>query len=93
MDNEYIQLNHWNIMTPYNYESSVEVKLKMINVIQKTSHTAYKFSFYEEVKDRYIKLYILYLHDGRKYYIDYASYRKLLKTAREQNIEIKVLDG
>ena len=92
MDNGRIELTHWNIATVYNYESSIEVKLKMVNVVQKTSLTAYKFSFYEEVQDTYIKLYILYLHDGRKYYIDYASYRKLLKTAREQNIEIKVLD-
>ena len=92
MDNQYVELTHWNIMTVYNYESSVSVKLKMVNVIQRTSLTAYKFSFYEEIKDTYIKLYILYLHDGRKYYIDYKSFRKLLKAAREQNIEIKVLD-
>lgn len=92
MDNQYVELRHWNIMTAYNYESSITVKLKMVNVVQKTSLTAYRFSFYEEVKDTYIKLYILYLHDGRKYYIDYASFRKLLKTAREENIEIKVLD-
>ena len=92
MDNQYIELTYWNIMTTYNYESSVLVKLKMVNVIQKSSLRAYRFSFYEEVEDKYIKLYTLYLHDGRKYYIDYASYRKLLKQAREQNIDIKVLN-
>jgi hypothetical protein len=57
----------------------------MINAIQKAATWA-SIGFYE-IK----KMYALYMKDGEKIYTDYAGFRKTLKIARQNGVEINVI--
>ena len=71
-------VNYWN-----NYTD--EINLSMINAIQKAATWAWVGI------SKTTKLYALYMIDGEKIYIDYAGFRKLLKTGREAGVDLHVL--
>jgi hypothetical protein len=72
-------VNYWN-----NYTD--EVKLEMIVSIQKAATWA-MLGFTETVK-----LYALYMKDGEKVYTNLAGFRKIMKTAKENKLNIPVKD-
>jgi hypothetical protein len=70
-----------------NYWSSYngEVKLQLINTIVKGETWANTGIIGEAVK-----LYALYMIDGKKTYTDLAGFRKILKAARKAGVDLHV---
>jgi hypothetical protein len=71
-------INYWSSYTD-------EIKLNMISAIEKAATWA--FANFSET----YKLYALFMLDGEKLYTDYAGFRKILKVARQQGVEIHVI--
>lgn len=70
-----------------NYWSSYndEVKLELINAIVKAEKWANTSLFGEAVK-----LYALYMIEGKKIYTDLGGFRKILKAARQAGVDLHV---
>lgn len=62
-----------------------ELNFYMIAAIEKNAAVAFNY-----IETETKKLYKIYLKDGNTIYTDLAAYRKILKFAREQGVDVDV---